>query len=390
MLAETDRSTSTRSPSSSRSCRSSSPSTTTSCRSSIRLLKTDRVLKKQKVLIFTEFADTARYLRQQLEDAGIDGRRRGRQRVEDEPRDRRSGGSRPTTTASSSAEIAEHGEQRDPRPHLHRRALRRPEPPGRLAADQLRHPLEPGAPHAAHRPRGPAHEPGDRGAARCRPSGAGGRPRQGGFWNFLPPDELNALLTPLRRGDPEDPADLEDPRHRGQEAPHARGRLRGPAGSSTTPTRAPRPPSRRCTSSTRQLLSDDPELGGTAAMPCPAASSAASSARPRATDGVFFCYALPALGQGDAGGVQPMPGPRTGTTRWYLYDLDRDDDPRGARENRRQHPLASPTRRARRGIEEETLVGRPRQGREAHQEHLPEAGGCAGRRQADRSSAGWN
>jgi superfamily II DNA/RNA helicase len=39
----------------------------------VRLLKTDPVLKAHKVLIFTEFAETARYLRQQLEAAGIAG-----------------------------------------------------------------------------------------------------------------------------------------------------------------------------------------------------------------------------------------------------------------------------------------------------------------------------
>lgn len=39
----------------------------------IKLLKTDAVLKKHKVLIFTEFADTARYLEAQLRSAGIEG-----------------------------------------------------------------------------------------------------------------------------------------------------------------------------------------------------------------------------------------------------------------------------------------------------------------------------
>jgi superfamily II DNA or RNA helicase len=39
----------------------------------IKLLKTDPVLKTQKVIIFSEFADTARYLEQELRKAGIDG-----------------------------------------------------------------------------------------------------------------------------------------------------------------------------------------------------------------------------------------------------------------------------------------------------------------------------
>lgn len=39
----------------------------------IKLLKTDASLKKQKVILFTEFADTARYLEQELTKAGLDG-----------------------------------------------------------------------------------------------------------------------------------------------------------------------------------------------------------------------------------------------------------------------------------------------------------------------------
>jgi hypothetical protein len=39
----------------------------------IRLLKTDPVLKSQKALLFTEFADTARYLETELRGAGIEG-----------------------------------------------------------------------------------------------------------------------------------------------------------------------------------------------------------------------------------------------------------------------------------------------------------------------------
>ncbi|MEI7989399.1 MAG: helicase-related protein [Chloroflexota bacterium] len=42
----------------------------------IKLLKTDAVLKDQKVIIFTEYADTARYLEQELTRAGISGLQR--------------------------------------------------------------------------------------------------------------------------------------------------------------------------------------------------------------------------------------------------------------------------------------------------------------------------
>src|SRR5262249_2023939 len=39
----------------------------------LNLLRTEKVLKTHKVLIFTEFAETARYLKEQLVAAGIDG-----------------------------------------------------------------------------------------------------------------------------------------------------------------------------------------------------------------------------------------------------------------------------------------------------------------------------
>ena len=42
----------------------------------IKLLKSDALLKQQKVIIFTEFADTARYLEQQLKAVGIEGLQR--------------------------------------------------------------------------------------------------------------------------------------------------------------------------------------------------------------------------------------------------------------------------------------------------------------------------
>ena len=39
----------------------------------LKLLKNDKILKKNKVLIFTEFAETARYLHKQFNESGIDG-----------------------------------------------------------------------------------------------------------------------------------------------------------------------------------------------------------------------------------------------------------------------------------------------------------------------------
>ena len=49
------------------------PSQDKKLRELLKLLRSDPVLSKHKVLIFTEFKDTARYLHKQLSDAGIDG-----------------------------------------------------------------------------------------------------------------------------------------------------------------------------------------------------------------------------------------------------------------------------------------------------------------------------
>lgn len=49
------------------------PSQDKKCRALVKLLKNDSVLKQHKVLIFTEFMATARYLKKQLEDEGITG-----------------------------------------------------------------------------------------------------------------------------------------------------------------------------------------------------------------------------------------------------------------------------------------------------------------------------
>ena len=142
----------------------------------IRLLRS-KELADQKVLIFTEFADTARYLKRQLDKAGIEGI----EEVDSGSKGNRAAVIRrfaPYYNGTTSGACPE-GPERDPRPHFHRRALGRPEPSGRHPDDQLRHPLEPRPPDAADRPRGPPHKPGHRGAARPQSPGGRGIPRQG-------------------------------------------------------------------------------------------------------------------------------------------------------------------------------------------------------------------
>ena len=130
----------------------------------VRLLKS-KELAGQKVLIFTEFADTARYLKRQLDQ----GRHRRRCPV-GQRHQGQSGRHHPALLALLQRDLLgrarPEGPPGDPHPDLHRRSVGRPQPPGRLADDQLRYPLEPGAPDAAHRPRRPTDEPGGRGALR--------------------------------------------------------------------------------------------------------------------------------------------------------------------------------------------------------------------------------
>jgi hypothetical protein len=120
----------------------------------IRLLGT-KDLVNEKVLVFTEFADTARYLKRELDKAGIQGV-----------------GEVDSATKGNRADVIKRfaceRQAGDPRADLHRRLVRRPQPSGRLPDDQLRHPLESGEAHAAHRSGGPTDEPRGREAARGR------------------------------------------------------------------------------------------------------------------------------------------------------------------------------------------------------------------------------
>ncbi len=346
-----------------------------------------RSLPDHKVLIFTEFADTARYLAAAARRGRHRGRRRARQRDARANRADVIQRFSPYYNGSSSAELAANGQQRDPRADLHRRSLRGPEPPGRHAADQLRHPLEPGAPDAAHRPRRSPHEP--RGRERGSSPTTRRWPLDRGkvsFWNFLPPDELNdhphALHARSRRRrccisktlgiegkkllTPEDDYDAL------KEFNHAyEGTKTADRGD------APRVPG--------AARRDDPESRG-----APRAAARRGLQRPRAGRQRALAASSSATRSRRSTRRRASSPRRRATTRWYLYDLDRRRDPRGARRDRRQHPL-----QARDAARAAPPKRRPwwrcaTQGREAHQEHLPEAGRRARRASSRRSGAGWN
>ncbi len=186
----------------------------------IRLLKS-KELAGQKVLIFTEFADTARYLKRQLDQARIDGVAQVDKRLQGQPCRRH-----PALLALLQRRVVgcarRKGPHGDPCPHLHGRPVGGPEPSGRVADDQLRHPLEPGASDAAHWSRGPAHELGSRKTAHRRPPGGRVIPWQGELLELPPARRSERDSHPLHQGYAEDSTYLEDPRHRRKEAADAR------------------------------------------------------------------------------------------------------------------------------------------------------------------------
>ena len=137
----------------------------------LRLLKS-KALTDQKILIFTEFADTARYLKRHLDEAGIEDV----EQVDSATKKNRSDVIQrfaPYYNGLSSPELAEQS-RKEIRVLISTDVLSEGlNLQDASRDDQLRHPLEPGPPHAAHRPSGPAHGSRGREAARRRPSRGG-------------------------------------------------------------------------------------------------------------------------------------------------------------------------------------------------------------------------
>ena len=278
----------------------------------VKLLKKE--LAGQKVLIFTEFADTARYIRKQLVDAGIDGVGE----VDSGTKTNRAEVIRrfaPYYNNSSSAELAARGESetrvlistdvlseglnlqdasRMINYDIHWNPVRLMQRIGRV--DRRMNPEVEARLKADH-----PEVASSRGKVR--------------FWNFLPPDELNELLTLYSRVTqktllisktlgieggklltPED--DFEALK----EFNHAYEGARTAVEDMHLEFQA--------------LIEADPEL----ATRLTSLPGSTFSGRERVTNGargVFFCYALPALDK-ETGEFSEA----AGTTRWYLFDLD--------------------------------------------------------------------
>ncbi len=281
----------------------------------IRLLKS-KELAGQKVLIFTEFADTARYLKRELNRAGIEGVGQ----VDSATKANRADVIQrfsPYYNGTSSAALAEGGRSeirvlistdvlseglnlqdasRMFNYDIHWNPVRLMQRIGRV--DRRMNPDVEKRLVADH------------------PEVVSSRGKVS-FWNFLPPDELNAILTLYTKVTqktllisktlgiegkklltPDDDFEaLKDFNHsyEGTKTADEDMHLEYQA-----------------------LLKDDPELEKRLAR-LPGSTFSGRQRPANGARGVFFCYALPALDKEKGEFTE-----EAGTTRWYLYDIDRD------------------------------------------------------------------
>jgi hypothetical protein len=281
----------------------------------IRLLKS-KELAGEKVLIFTEFADTARYLKRQLDEADISGvgqvdsatktnRAEVIQRFAPYYNGMSSAGlaqkGRPEIRVLISTDVLSEGlnlqdASRMINYDIHWNPVRLMQRIGRV--DRRMNPEVEKRLVADH------------------PEVALSRGKVS-FWNFLPPDELNAILTLYTKVTqktllisktlgiegkklltPEDDFDAL------REFNHAYEGTKTAVEDMHLEYQA--------------LLQADPDLESRLRR-LPGATFSGRKRPAKGTRGVFFCYALPALDK-EAGEFTE----EAGTTRWYLYDLDRD------------------------------------------------------------------
>lgn len=281
----------------------------------VRLLKS-KELTDQKVLIFTEFADTARYLKRQLDAAGIEGVAQ----VDSATKSNRADVIQrfsPYYNRTSSAELAETGRtetrvlistdvlseglnlqdaSRMINYDIHWNPVRLMQRIGRV--DRRMNPEVEKQLVADH------------------PEVASSRGKVS-FWNFLPPDELNAILTLFTRVtqkallisrtlgiEGRKLLTPEDDYEALKEFNHA--------------YEGTRTAIEDMHLEYQELLRLDPELEARL-KGLPGGIFSGRKRPAKAARGVFFCYALPALDK-----VAGEFTDEAGTTRWYLFDLDRD------------------------------------------------------------------
>jgi superfamily II DNA or RNA helicase len=281
----------------------------------IRLLKS-KELSGQKVLIFTEFADTARYLKRQLEAVGLDGV----SEVDSATKRNRADVIQrfsPYYNESSSPALAESGREeirvlistdvlseglnlqdasRMINYDIHWNPVRLMQRIGRV--DRRMNPEV------------------EKNLVADHPDVASSRGKVS-FWNFLPPEELNAILTLYSKVTqktllisktlgiegkklltPDDDFDAL------REFNHAY------EGTKTA--------IEDMHLEYQELIQADPKIEDRLKF-LPGAIFSGRERPAKGVRGVFFCYALPALDR-ELGEFTE----EAGTTRWYLYDIDRD------------------------------------------------------------------
>ncbi len=269
----------------------------------IKLLKTDPVLKEHKVLIFSEFMDTARYLRKELEAAGIAGldevdsaAKRDRGQIIEQFAPYYNGTSSAELAAEKlsetrvliSTDVLSEGlnlqdATRLVNYDLHWNPVRLMQRIGRV--DRRLDPKIEGQILSDH-----PEQKGVRGTV--------------AYWNFLPPDELDELLKLYHRVSHKT---LRISKVFGIEGKNCCGRkmITKRLRNSRIVTRAPRPTWRKCTDLPGRVFSGKQHLSP-------------------GTKAVFFCYALPAP-EGEARERAQESGKlwteEAGLARWYLYDV---------------------------------------------------------------------
>lgn len=284
----------------------------------VRLLKS-KELGGQKVLIFTEFADTARYLKRRLVEAGIDGV----DQVDSGTKGSRADVIRrfaPYYNGSSSAALAEKRQSeirvlistdvlseglnlqdasRMINYDIHWNPVRLMQRIGRV--DRRMNPEVEKRLVADH------------------PEVASSRGKVS-FWNFLPPDELNAILTLYTKVTQKTLLISKTLGIEGRKLLHPEDlyddlKVMNGFNSEYEGTRTAVEDMHL---EYQALLQAAPTLEARLAR-LPGATFSGRKRPAKGVRGIFFCYSLPALDK-QAGEFTE----EAGTTRWYLYDMDHD------------------------------------------------------------------
>src|ERR1022692_1750130 len=280
----------------------------------IRLLKS-KELETEKILIFTEFADTARYLFRQLTEAGIAGIAQVDSATKGNRRDILQRFS-PYYNGTNSAKL--HAEGREEIRVLLSTDVRSEGLNLQDASRMMNYDIHWNPVRLMQRigrvdrRMNPAIEEA---LVRDHPEVAASRGKVS-FWNFLPPDELNALLTLYTKVTQKTlmiskTLGIEGKKLLTPEDDYAALKEFNHAYEGTKSS------IEEMHLEYQALVQDQPELAERL-NGLPGAFFRGRKRPAKGTRGVFFCYALPALDKETGEFTEAA-----GTTRWYLYDMEK-------------------------------------------------------------------